>query len=172
MNGSGVLLKTVYYVGAYEKEVIPGSSTKEFHYIYGGDWLAAILKRQNGSDTMYYIHKDHLGSFDKVTNSSGTVIQSTSFDACSVKHGFWEERAKADVELIPPEEWRREGRRRNPSTWTYSSIPATKFSRAYTSHEHLDQFDLINMNGRMYDPLPGRFLSPDPVLADPYFTQD
>jgi RHS repeat-associated protein len=29
-------------------------------------------------------------------------------------------------------------------------------------HEHLDEFRLINMNGRIYDPKLGRFLSPDP----------
>jgi RHS repeat-associated protein len=95
---------------------------------------------------MYYVHKDHLGSPDKITNSAMTVIQSTSFDA-----------------------W---GRRRNPDNWTYSNIPTTLFSRGYTGHEHLDQFDLINMNGRMYDPLLGRFLSPDPFVANAGFTQD
>jgi RHS repeat-associated protein len=133
-------------VGAYEKEVVPGSNTKELHYIYGGDGLAAILKRQSGTDTMYYVHKDHLGSIDKVTNSAGVVKQSSSFDA-----------------------W---GRRRNPTNWTYTNIPSTIFSRGYTGHEHLDVFNLINMNGRMYDPLLGRFLSPDPLVSDPYFTQD
>jgi RHS repeat-associated protein len=33
--------------------------------------------------------------------------------------------------------------------------------RGYTGHEHLDEFALINMNGRMYDPVIGRMLSPD-----------
>jgi len=35
------------------------------------------------------------------------------------------------------------------------------FDRGYTGHEHLDQFALINMNGRLYDPILGRMLSPD-----------
>jgi RHS repeat-associated protein len=35
-------------------------------------------------------------------------------------------------------------------------------NRCYTGHEHLLQFGLINMNGRMYDPLLARMLSPDP----------
>jgi RHS repeat-associated protein len=34
-------------------------------------------------------------------------------------------------------------------------------------HEHLDNFALINMNGRVYDPLIARFLSPDPQLQAP-----
>jgi RHS repeat-associated protein len=34
-------------------------------------------------------------------------------------------------------------------------------------HEHLDVFGLINMNGRVYDPLTSMFLSPDPYLQAP-----
>ena len=46
------------------------------------------------------------------------------------------------------------------------------FYRGYTGHEHLSQFALINMNGRMYDPLLGRFLSPDPFVQLPDFSQN
>jgi RHS repeat-associated protein len=38
-------------------------------------------------------------------------------------------------------------------------MPVT--DRGFTCHEHLEDFGLINMNGRMYDPLLGRFLSVD-----------
>ena len=41
------------------------------------------------------------------------------------------------------------------------------FDRGYTGHEHLEMLGLINMNGRMYDPLLGRFLSPDPYVQSP-----
>ncbi|MCE7043814.1 RHS repeat-associated core domain-containing protein [Dyadobacter sp. CY312] len=44
--------------------------------------------------------------------------------------------------------------------------------RGYTGHEHLDRFGLINMNGRMYDPVLGRMLSPDNYVADAGFSQD
>lgn len=33
--------------------------------------------------------------------------------------------------------------------------------RVYTEHEMLNEFDIINMNGRLYDPVLGRFFSPD-----------
>jgi RHS repeat-associated protein len=46
------------------------------------------------------------------------------------------------------------------------------FARGYTGHEHLDMFGLINMNGRMYDPVIARFLSPDPYVPDATYTQD
>ena len=39
--------------------------------------------------------------------------------------------------------------------------------RGYTGHEMLPEFGLINMNGRMYDPLLGRFLSPDDFVQVP-----
>jgi RHS repeat-associated protein len=47
-----------------------------------------------------------------------------------------------------------------------------KFHRGYTGHEHLPEFGLINMNGRMYDPIVGRFLSPDPFVQAPDFSQN
>ena len=41
------------------------------------------------------------------------------------------------------------------------------FDRGFTGHEHLYTFGLINMNGRMYDPLLSSFLSPDNYMQDP-----
>jgi len=49
------------------------------------------------------------------------------------------------------------------------------FNRGYTGHacpelgrrEHLQEFDLINMNGRLYDPIPGRMLSADNHVQSP-----
>jgi len=43
--------------------------------------------------------------------------------------------------------------------------------RGYTMHEMLDEFGLINMNGRCYDPVVGRFLSPDIIVQNPNNTQ-
>ena len=36
--------------------------------------------------------------------------------------------------------------------------------RGFGGHEHLTWFGLINMNARLYDPLLGRFVSPDPFV--------
>ncbi len=44
-------------------------------------------------------------------------------------------------------------------------------ARGYTDHEHLDNVGLIHMNGRVYDPVLGRFLSPDPLVQAPHNTQ-
>jgi RHS repeat-associated protein len=86
---------------------------------------------------MNYILKDHLGSIQYATDDQGNVVETLSFDP-----------------------W---GRRRNPVNWSYTGFPSSfLFDRGYTGHEHLDAFGLINMNGRMYDPVVSRFLSPDP----------
>ena len=47
------------------------------------------------------------------------------------------------------------------------SVNAIGLTCGYTGHEHWPQFGLIDMNGRFYDPLIGRFLSPDPYLQNP-----
>ena len=38
--------------------------------------------------------------------------------------------------------------------------------RGFTDHEHLDTVGLIHMNGRVYDPILGRFLSADVIIQD------
>lgn len=47
-----------------------------------------------------------------------------------------------------------------------------EYYRGFTGHEHIDQIGLIDMNGRMYDPLLGRFLSPDPFVQTPDNSQN
>jgi len=44
-------------------------------------------------------------------------------------------------------------------------------ARGYCGHEMLNDFQLINMNGRMYDPVLGRFLSPDNYVQMPTSAQ-
>ena len=81
---------------------------------------------------LYYLHRDRLGSVTTVTNASGAIVQELSYDA-----------------------W---GNLRNPATWSGSFTGTPKFDRGYTGHEHLCTFGLINMNGRMYDPMMCCFL--------------
>lgn len=45
------------------------------------------------------------------------------------------------------------------------------FRRGFTGHEMLPHYDLINMNGRLYDPYLARFLSPDNYVQMPDFSQ-
>ncbi len=134
----GSLKQTKYYLGDYEEELSEGKSRK-IHYIYGGNGLAAIYLIDGGSENIYYTHLDYQGSLMALSDSQGNVIEKFAYDP-----------------------W---GNRRNPEDWTQKgSLSALKFSRGYTMHEHLDGFGLINMNGRIYDPLVSRFVSPDPFI--------
>ncbi len=44
--------------------------------------------------------------------------------------------------------------------------------RGYTGHEHVVGYELINMNGRIYDPLLAQFLSPDNYVQAPDNSQN
>ena len=60
------------------------------------------------------------------------------------------------------------GNHRNSNNWTLSNFSSSLgINRGFTGHEMLPQFQLINMNGRMYDPVIGRMLSPDNVVVPP-----
>ena len=125
----------------YEKEVTV-ASTRELHYINSPYGLVAILIKQGTTTSVYYTETDHLGSIVGLLNADGSYAEQFSFDA-----------------------W---GRRRNPLNWTYASVPQpVLISRGYTGHEHLDAFGLVDMNGRMYDPVLGRFLGVDPLIQTP-----
>ena len=63
------------------------------------------------------------------------------------------------------------GRRRNAEDGSYGNVPALATDRGYTGHEHLDEFGIINMNGRVYDPMLCRMLSPDIVVQQTDYTQ-
>jgi RHS repeat-associated protein len=82
---------------------------------------------------------------------------SSSWTTITDAAGFVEERLSFDA-------W---GNLRDASTWTSVPSRLPRFDRGFTGHEHLYSFGLINMNGRMYDPLLSSFLSPDNYMQDP-----
>jgi len=144
-QGSTTLEKK-YYLGNYEKLIKNGVPT-EIHYVSAGNGLCAIIVVQGGVATPYFVYSDHLGSPLTLTSSTGAVVAEQNFDA-----------------------W---GRYRNPATWNYIGIPTRPdwLYRGFTGHEHLSQFALINMNGRMYDPVTCKMLSPDNYVPLPWNTQ-
>ena len=56
--------------------------------------------------------------------------------------------------------------RHNFDAWG-GGTPSYTLRRGWCGHEHLTEFGLINMNARLYDPVLGRFLSPDPYVQAP-----
>ena len=146
---TSTLLQTKYFVpGNYEEEIdeTSGIATK-YYYISGGDGLASIyIKKNEDAGKLHWVLKDHLGSIMGLYNSNGTLEEEFSYDA-----------------------W---GRRRDPKNWNYiSANPSNMITRGYTGHEHLDDYALINMRGRIYDPVLGRMLSPDNYVQEPNYSQ-
>jgi RHS repeat-associated protein len=148
LKNNGNTERKIIYVGDYEKIITP-TDVYHVNYIAATDGLTAIAVKQNGGPMqLYYVHTDHLGSILALYDKNGQKIYEQSFDA-----------------------W---GRERNPNDWTYTANPNIKpawLIRGYTGHEHHKEFGLINMNGRMYDPVIGRMLSADNFVQAWDFTQ-
>jgi RHS repeat-associated protein len=97
--------------------------------------------------TVRYFHTDHLGSVVAVTNETGRVIERMAYDA-------WGKRRFTDG-----------------TSDNKDSLVGLTTDRGYTEHEMLDELGIIHMNGRIYDPYIGRFMSADPIIQDPYELQ-
>ena len=149
----GHLVRTRYYISSnYEKEVEAGGVTTHYNYVYGVNGLAAICVRRNGIDSMYYVHPDRLGSYTHITNSGKQVVRALHFDP-----------------------W---GNVKTDADWTVFAegepghlAETFRFDRGFTGHEHYADMKIINMNGRLYDPVIARFFSPDNFVQAPEFTQ-
>ena len=149
-DGTAQVLSRYYIGGRYEYD-LTAAGNRERLYL-GGDAYSApmVYQRENGGSWIAYnIGRDYLGSITHVATVDGTLLAEYSYDP-----------------------W---GRLRNPETLeicTAGSEPELFFGRGFTGHEHLTWFGLVNMNARLYDPLLGRFLSPDPYVQAPDFSQN
>ncbi|MCX6155724.1 MAG: RHS repeat-associated core domain-containing protein, partial [Candidatus Kapabacteria bacterium] len=144
---SGAVTKR-FYCGSYEKEVnVATGNVKEIHYLTAPTGLFAVyIKETNQPNKLYYVLTDRQGSIVGLEEVQGN---STTTDAGRFSYDAW-------------------GRMREPSDWTNYNVSVSNIiPRGYTSHEHLTDFALINMNGRLYDPALGRFLSTDNYVQSP-----
>ncbi len=135
------LVYTKLYFGLHERVIFadPNVDDENIYYISTSNENIGMLK----DNQMYYFLHDHQGFIMTIANAAGDAVEFLSYDA-----------------------W---GRRRNPQDWTYNNISAPKYTnRGYTGHEHINEVGLINMNGRVYDPLLGLFISPDPFVQEPH----
>jgi RHS repeat-associated protein len=109
-----------------------------------GGWEGFL--ESNSTRIDYYLQIDYQSSLVAVYNSNGTLNKQFSYDP-----------------------W---GRRRSLANWSdYTVTSETLFTQGNKGHEHLNKVGLINMNGRLYDPLNGRMLSPDNFVQSPNNSQ-
>ena len=142
------------YIGNVEIIDRPDGSHERKRYIAG----IGIETIHFGTNTVedyretHYLFRDHLGSLDVITDSSGEIVQEMSFDA-----------------------W---GQRRDAVNWdaltpaALATFDHSITTRGFTGHEMLDEVGIVHMNGRIYDSKLGRFLQADPYVQDVGNTQN
>ncbi|WP_444957144.1 RHS repeat-associated core domain-containing protein [Microbulbifer sp. ZKSA002] len=153
-----LMTERAFIVGDYE-DLLPANDP-DYQRIekvrISGDVLQVAATDHLGLKVEVYefLHRDHLGSIEKVTDESGAVILDMAFDPYgSRKKSDWAGAlSKAEIE-------------------TLLASQGLTTRRGFTGHEHLDRTGLIHMNGRVYDPTLGRFLSPDPFVQFPSSSQ-
>ncbi|MGJ8634058.1 MAG: FG-GAP-like repeat-containing protein [Luteolibacter sp.] len=128
------------------------------HYIGGlaiVEQVKDLLAAPNAppAQTTKYLLGDHLGSTETVTDQDGAVVERVSYDAWGQQRDAvtWGEAESVDY-----------GKGR-----TLASV-----TRGFTGHEQFDSLGITHMNGRIYDSVLGRFLSPDPVVQAPEEAQN
>lgn len=128
---------TVYLDEGRFEEVLDNGQRWQNSYV--GGYLQ--VQRASGSDQLRlnYQLQDQLGSLESVADASGVLLEKRSYAPFGGLRG---------------------------SDWSDTPAPLLTTRRGFTDHEHLSESGLIHMNGRVYDPSLGRFLSADIVYQD------
>ena len=138
--------ETLYFGPWYERVTAQDGTTAHRYFVHSPERVVAIVTRGGATPGTVYVHADHLGSVDVLTNEDGEVVERRSYDAF--------------------------GQRRNP---VWGEPPPASFasltSLGFTGHEGDGELGLVNMKGRVFDPKIGRFLTTDPLIADLTFGQ-
>jgi RHS repeat-associated protein len=132
---------------SYEKDIKSDGSVEHKHFITAGDQVIALVKQSNAGTTTRYFHRDYLGSTTAMTDETGSVIERFAYEPFGKRRFL---AGNAD---------------------TNNTIAGVSTDRGFTNHEHLDELGLIHMNGRVYDPAIGRFMSADPTVPEPFNLQ-
>ncbi|CAI8154110.1 MAG: Uncharacterised protein [Pseudidiomarina mangrovi] len=114
----------------------------------------AIIKRTEhsgvamASHEITYTLRDRLGSVVTLSNHNNLILEHRSYDPFGKpRYGTMQA---------------------SPSATLWNIAGGTPFTmRGFTDHEHIDEAQLIHMNGRVYDYNLGRFLSVDPFIQEP-----
>ncbi len=140
--------QTIYYISKEYEYIKTKDQIQTRHNILHRDNIVAVhtktlINDKKQVDTTQYIHTDALNSTDTVTNSKGKVVLRQRYTPYGAIRDTY-----------------------NPNQlYPYTTL------RGYTGHRHHYKHNLINMNGRTYDPTISRFTSPDPYIQDPTNSQ-
>lgn len=131
----------------FEKQIKADNTVELRSYLTAYGMVVGVVKQVIGADAttsqVQYYHRDHLGSTTAVSDERGAVIEWLAYEP------FGKRRFPSGVA--------------DPNT----TIAGVSTERGYTNHQHIDELGLIHMNGRIYDPVVGRFMSADPKIQSP-----
>ncbi|MEO5731028.1 MAG: RHS repeat-associated core domain-containing protein, partial [Byssovorax sp.] len=135
--------------GLYERRTVAGHIQHIFSVTGSDEGPVARIVSEQGEDlakakATYLHHDPRLGSVAAVTDAGGALKEAFYYEPFGQRtdaHG-------------------------KPLTSSPSEVKA-----GFTGHEHDDDLGLINMRGRMFDPVIRRFLSPDPHVTNPLLGQ-
>jgi RHS repeat-associated protein len=146
--------ETTYYIGGVLEKVNTSGVTDWLHYIGAEGQTVAIVSRKSSGgspNTVSYPLEDNQGSGSTFSDGSGGLLVRESFNAFGLP--------------------------RDGNDWD-GTVPSGDLTtiegisrRGYTGHSMLGRMGLIHMNGRVQDAVTGRFLSADPTVPNPGFTQ-
>lgn len=134
---------TIVYAGGMEVDISASQAATVKTYWPMG--LGVEIDAPNTATVLYWTHTDKLGSVIAMSDQNGVLQQTMSYDA-----------------------W---GMRRNTNGVGTPSNLNPPDSTGYTGQEMLDQLNLGHMNGRVYDPNIARFMSADPFIQKPSYSQ-
>ena len=103
----------------------------------------------------YALHRDHLGSVHTTTDDNGTA-------GTPITHDPFGGGRRHD--------WSR-GSTQSERVASLESLAYRYVRTGLTGHEALERTGITHMNGRLYDPVIGRFLNADPYVQSPGFSQ-
>jgi RHS repeat-associated protein len=130
--------QTVFYFG----ELYEVRNGVEILQLFAGSRRIASIRLTDGKNQFY--HPNHLGSASVITDQNGA--------------------RKEQIEYHPFGTYRDVG---SPTgTYDYDSLfPDVNYT--FTDQEDDDEFGFYNYGARLYDPVLGRFISPDSMVPDP-----
>lgn len=179
-------ITTTVYVGDLLEITLGPSSRVTRTYYYAGGQRIAIRVHDGEYAPLYYLHGDHLGSTSLATHGQTEVLYTCLYlplmvkdcaGSCGGSGGGGSEplQPEGPVYILPPG-WPEPGTVVEASETRYTPYGEVRTAGAavagltdftYTGQQVDLDTGLMFYNARWYDPVLGRFVSPDPLVPSP-----
>jgi len=173
VDGSGT--RTTWYLHpdnagglGFESEIAPSGAISNRHFLTVGGQVVGVLISTAALPTLAagqtvptdlssialvkveYWHKDQLGSLISTTDHTGAVTARYAYDPFG-KRRYTSGTYDAAGNLVVD--------------WSPSLNAGT--ARGFTGQEDLDDIGVVHMNGRLFDPMLGVYMQPNPAIGAP-----